>query len=338
VTLKTDVWSLGACLLEMLTGKPPYHHLRPPQIMNHLLNLQSAPEVPDASPFAALLRLCLDFDQARRPDAAELVALVDSLSAEMQSDLLPLPKNWTSDQTSLNPTRHFEVVQVVDPQVLSLLEVMIVQGNGIGMGGRDQQGPAGYTKLKVECAWQIENRSLWGKFFTHRTEIKDLMRRMTPEQRSQLPKPNLRASLAEAGRELAQRGEAYEPIANEAHLLHGLGDPSKVPTIASGGFNEHFSGSNAGTMFGSGIYLAEDVGKCDQYCKPASSQLMWSGPSCLAGLLGCADELRGKELRFIFVCRTLLGCMVQVGQDRDHRLGTQVFESTCVRACVRACE
>jgi hypothetical protein len=34
------------------------------------------------------------------------------------------------------------------------------------------------------------------------------------------------------------------------------------------GMNEHFSGVNAGTMFGDGIYLAEDMGKSDQYCRP----------------------------------------------------------------------
>jgi len=147
---------------------------------------------------------------------------------------------------------------------------------------------------------------------------------LKPEQRGLLAKPNLRASLAQAGLEVADRGEGYETIANEVHLLHGLGDPSKVHTIASGGFNEHFSGANAGTMFGSGIYMAEDAGKCDQYCRPVSNELMWDSPSCLSKLLGSGThDLRGKELRFIFVCRTLLGCIVQVGSDREHRLGTQ---------------
>ena len=91
-------------------------------MMKHVANLQQGPQVPGASPFAALLRLCFNFDQVCRPYAEELVALVDSLSAEIQSDLLPLRKTWTSNQTSLNATRHFEVVQVVVPQVLRLVE------------------------------------------------------------------------------------------------------------------------------------------------------------------------------------------------------------------------
>jgi hypothetical protein len=46
------------------------------------------------------------------------------------------------------------------------------------------------------------------------------------------------------------------------------GDPTKALNIMGSGMNEHFSGVNAGTMFGDGIYLAEDMGKSDQYCRP----------------------------------------------------------------------
>ena len=49
-SIKTDVWSFSACLLEMATGKPPYHDLRPAQIMNRVANLKRAPHVPEASP------------------------------------------------------------------------------------------------------------------------------------------------------------------------------------------------------------------------------------------------------------------------------------------------
>ena len=39
----------------------------------------------------------------------------------------------------------------------------------------------------------------------------------------------------------------------------------QVLPIARGGLNERFSGTNAGTAFGNGVYLAEDLGKSDQY-------------------------------------------------------------------------
>jgi len=101
VTLKTDVWSFGACLLEMVTGKPPYHGLRPPQIMHHLASLKCAPQVPEVSPFAALLRRCLDFNQARRPDAEELFTVVSKLEQDLldgrRAEISAERSNWVSD-------------------------------------------------------------------------------------------------------------------------------------------------------------------------------------------------------------------------------------------------
>ena len=74
---------------------------------------------------------------------------------------------------------------------------------------------------------------MWGKYESERTEIKLIMTRMDAQQRSLLPQPTLQAGFARAGSELAQRGEPYESIVNEVHLLHGLGAPSTVHTIVS---------------------------------------------------------------------------------------------------------
>jgi hypothetical protein len=52
---------------------------------------------------------------------------------------------------------------------------------------------------------------------------------------------------------------------NEVYLLHGT-HPDTVLKIATAGFNERYSGSNAGTLFGEGNYYAEVVEKIDQYC------------------------------------------------------------------------
>ena len=52
--------------------------------------------------------------------------------------------------------------------------------------------------------------------------------------------------------------------ANEQLLLHGT-PPQHLFSLLSTGLNERFSGSNAGTIFGDGIYLAEEVTKSDQY-------------------------------------------------------------------------
>jgi len=243
----------------------------------------------------------------------------ESLRIKAEEDRTP--QHWSSDQTTANPSKPFELVRVHDRQVLQSLQDLL-HGNHIGQGGADHQGPRGYTRLKLQSAWEVGNRSLWGKYESERTEIKLIMTRMDAQQRSLLPHPKLRAGFARAGSELAQRGEPYESIVNEVHLLHGLGAPSTVHTIVAGGFNEHFSGGNAGTLFGDGIYMAEDSGKADQYSKAASRDPEQEKVDTL--LYGAsAGALQGKELRYIFVCRAVLGCILQVGQDTDHRLGTQ---------------
>ena len=81
--------------------------------------------------------------------------------------------------------------------------------------------------------------------------------------------------------------------------------------------NEHFSGVNAGTMFGDGIYLAEDMGKSDQYCACAKRPLLGAGMD--PALKKVEGELWHKrkppkdvgELRYVFVCRSILGVFLQ---------------------------
>jgi len=62
---------------------------------------------------------------------------------------------------------------------------------------------------------------------------------------------------------------AFDPEsrASEAFCLHGTSAPALLSLLANG-VNERYSGSNAGTAFGDGIYLAEGVAKSDQYCAP----------------------------------------------------------------------
>jgi len=102
VTLKTDVWSFGACLLEMATGKPPYHNLtQEHQIINCVVNLQSAPEIPEDSPFAPLLKACFEFNQTRRLDAEDLFTAVSELEQHLldarQAEIAAERLSWVSD-------------------------------------------------------------------------------------------------------------------------------------------------------------------------------------------------------------------------------------------------
>ena len=58
-------------------------------------------------------------------------------------------------------------------------------------------------------------------------------------------------------------GERLDDLGEE--LFHGT-QPALLSLVRNG-MNERFAGQFAGTAFGNGIYLAEDVGKCDQYTR-----------------------------------------------------------------------
>ena len=74
-------------------------------------------------------------------------------------------------------------------------------------------------------------------------------------------------------------------------------------------------------MFGDGIYLAEDMGKSDQYCACAKRPLLGVGVD--PALKQVEGELWHKrkppkdvgELRYVFVCRSILGVFLQARRN-----------------------
>ena len=56
---------------------------------------------------------------------------------------------------------------------------------------------------------------------------------------------------------------------NEVYLFHGT-NPESADLIAKGDFSLDRAGSAVGTMFGPGVYLAENASKSDEYAKEGS--------------------------------------------------------------------
>ena len=77
------------------------------------------------------------------------------------------------------------------------------------------------------------------------------------------PVPKFPTKLDVATSSLRLNGRELDQTLNEKWLLHGTKPESVIPILESG-LNERLSGG----IFGSGIYLAEDAEKIDQYTRP----------------------------------------------------------------------
>lgn len=78
---RTDIWSMGAVMYELLSGRPPFHAASVPEICAAILDSQPAP-LPSSCPAAleAVVMRCLEKDRERRFQTV----------AELASALLPL--------------------------------------------------------------------------------------------------------------------------------------------------------------------------------------------------------------------------------------------------------
>ena len=110
---------------------------------------------------------------------------------------------------------------------------------------------------------------------------------------------------------------------NEQYLLSGT-PKETVFKILANGMNERFSGDNLGSLFGEGVYFAEDGAKCDQYTR-APDNMLARGGTAAAGMndlhtvLYPGGEDGGEDgenyprtgVHYVFLCRVILGCSVR---------------------------
>jgi len=130
-----------------------------------------------------------------------------------------------------------------------------------------------------------------------------------------LPVPSvpLRQAQEAASSRLATLTKPLQKDVNECFLVHGT-KPEHVVEILSTGLNERFSGG----LFGHGVYLAEDPGKCDQYTVEDNGNV-----ELAAALYGAGGQQNG--MCYMFVCRALLGWPAFTKDGKDLVSGGPVW-------------
>eukprot|EP00878_Enallax_costatus_P039869 GHUV01045797.1.p1 GENE.GHUV01045797.1~~GHUV01045797.1.p1 ORF type:complete len:441 (+),score=116.28 GHUV01045797.1:347-1669(+) len=85
---KTDVWSFGVLLAELLTGQIPYQHtfMTPVQIAMGVADEKLQPLLPSDAPtdLVVLARICCDYDPDMRPSFGEVVPQLEATVAELR--------------------------------------------------------------------------------------------------------------------------------------------------------------------------------------------------------------------------------------------------------------
>jgi len=142
---------------------------------------------------------------------------------------------------------------------------------------RDRKGGKVPDRLLVTKGERIQNVKNWIEYSQRRSHIKSALSKNDDCLLSKIDGLKTADILPDCDKFRLDRG------ANEAWLFHGTND-NAAEKITSGDFLVTLAGSNAGTLYGKGLYLAESVSKSDEY----------------------TDE-NAYEERCMLVCRSALG-------------------------------
>jgi len=340
LTSKSDVYSLGKSF-EWVLSSPPPPDLEDEELVTKLLRLMMV-ERPEQRPSAsevaiqvqqALAELVvLEAERARRAHAASLAAAQKESSADraqlhkLQASL-KLPDYWQHSTApasaegvalvALEPSKHSEAWDALS----ALLET---DGTQLGKGRDYKHQTPNYDRLRLAAAWRIEHQSLFVKYAGARNLVAEGLQRVLHAGK---PVHDVKCRLHDAASRLPGQ---LDTLAGEEILLHATA-PENLLSILSSGLNEHFSGTNAGTAFGDGLYFAEDAGKCDHYATidirpwqrndPASAATRGSaGTQALHQRLYPEGTDHPGRVFYLLACRVATGCTVRTLTAHDKNM------------------
>lgn len=163
---------------------------------------------------------------------------------------------------------------------------------------RDRKSDGMPTRLVVTQVVRMEDSKMWRRFEQKRAE---LALKGQPKLMAEMPGSG--AFKTSPSRDAAELPSCLKELTvdlNEAYLFHGS-CPGGALGIGEDGFDMSRVGTNVGTMFGAGAYMAEASSKSDEYATEDPSGLF-----------------AGKFA--LLLCRTLLGNMFYITESNIPRI------------------
>jgi hypothetical protein len=181
----------------------------------------------------------------------------------------------------------------------ALLQIDLPKWLGWGKDQKEKYGP--YDSLKLACAWKVDHPSLMIKYAAGKQRVQQEIELLGENGKNVKCVPGWPVKTARA------RGFTLSQDCNEVILLHGT-NPENLLDLLSTGLNERYSGTNVGTNFGDGVYLAEDAGKTDQY---VSADSMYDPNSELHKRLYDETVPHPDDVFYVLAVRAALGFPVR---------------------------
>jgi hypothetical protein len=235
----------------------------------------------------------LDPNQVTRAAPAEKTHLQEKVNKALQEDGFALRPLLASDAYDAKERRSLE----------ALLQTEKAEWLGKGKDVSKKYGS--YDSLKLACAWKVNHSRNRDKYRAGVKRVQEEMDLLKRKGKDVDKVPGLPVRTARAA-----EGFPMETGANEAILLHGT-SPERLLDLLSTGLNERYSGTNAGNAFGDGVYLAEDVGKTDQY---VGADSVYDPSSELHKRLYGNTVRHPSDVFYVLVVRAALGFPVRTQQ------------------------
>ena len=257
---------------------------------------QQAQQAASSSSASAAASTASSAAAASSASASASAHLAARAQASLERDGFALKPLLASDMADAQTLRSLQALLTTDPSQL-------------GKGKDVQRAYGPYDQLQLACAWKIDHPRNRKKYEAGVERVQEEMDLLDRKGKNVVNVPGLPVKTAAASRTFGLKQDA-----NESVLLHGT-NPSVLLSLLSTGLNERYSGSNAGTAFGDGVYLAEDVGKTDQYVTPDTK---YDPKSDLHKRLYGRTVRHPGDVFYLLVCRVALGYPIRtqaMGRD-----------------------